>query len=157
MNNWNEYSAYNTFPVENNPWFVFCLYFQLSRYQHYSASLLSNQDKYYEHQKQAGSKKLKRKKLKDGMLCAVVACYLSDAWSLDVVWQSIYKLHYGLYCCKKNLSYLSHARVLVWDSLPYPYRNSSLAWILKPFSLPEFPMTFCGWVWIPPKMTHFKK
>jgi len=42
--------------------------FQLSRYQHYSASLLSSQDKYYEHQKQAGSKKLKRKKLKDGML-----------------------------------------------------------------------------------------
>ena len=42
--------------------------FQLSRYQHYSASLLSSQDKYYEHQKQAGLKKLKRKKLKDGML-----------------------------------------------------------------------------------------
>ena len=48
--------------------------FQLSRYQHYSASLLSSQDKYYEHQKQAGSKKLKRKKLKDGML-TIQLCY----------------------------------------------------------------------------------
>ena len=46
--------------------------FQLSRYQHYSASLLSSQDKYYEHQKQAGFKKLKRKKLKDGMLHTTV-------------------------------------------------------------------------------------
>ncbi|CAH3198839.1 unnamed protein product, partial [Porites evermanni] len=38
----------------------------LCRYQFYSASLLSNQDKYHEYQKQSGSKKLKRKKLKDG-------------------------------------------------------------------------------------------
>lgn len=38
----------------------------LSRYQHYSASLLSDQDKYYDYQKQAGSKKHKRKKLKNG-------------------------------------------------------------------------------------------
>lgn len=40
----------------------------LFRYQHYSASLLSNEDKYYEYQKQAGSKKLKRKKVNDDNL-----------------------------------------------------------------------------------------
>lgn len=81
--------------LENQGWTALCcqfkiflpyyfqpVIFQLSRYQHYSASLLSNQDKYHEYQKQAGSKKLKRKKLKDGM--CLWAEYVH--WNLNFGW-----------------------------------------------------------------------